>query len=66
LPTVSIGSIDGLVQIAEQLARPILHLSNEEADVYFIEDNGFVYTYEPREIAVALTDPLPAEPSPQQ
>jgi signal peptidase I len=66
LPTVSIGSIDGLVQIADQLARPILHLANDEADVYFIEDNGFVYTFEPRELAAALADPLPAEASPQQ
>jgi signal peptidase I len=66
LPAVSLGSIDGLVQIAEQLARPILHLANDEADVYFVEDNGFVYTFEPREIAVALTAPLPAEASPQQ
>jgi signal peptidase I len=66
LPTVSIGSMAGLVQIAEQLARPILHLSNAEADVYFIEDNGFVYTFEPQEIAAAVTAPLPAEASPQQ
>ena len=48
LPTVSLGTMEGLVKIADQLARPILHLANDEADVYFVEDNGFVYTYEPR------------------
>jgi hypothetical protein len=67
LPTVSLGSIDGLVQIAEQLGRVILHLENEEADVYFVEDNGFVYTYEPQAAEVAEAGPAlhRAEASPQ-
>ena len=64
LPTVSIATMDGLVQIAEQLGRVILHLSNDEADVYFVEDNGFVYLYQPTEEAPAA-EPDPAH-APQQ
>jgi signal peptidase I len=70
LPTVSIASMAGLVQIADQLARPILHLANDEADVYFVEDSGFVYTYEAQDAAVVALDPavaasLSPEASPQ-
>ena len=46
LPTVTVGSFEGLVRIAEQAARMILHLRHEDLDVFFIEDNGFVYTYQ--------------------
>jgi signal peptidase I len=61
LPTVSIATMDGLVQVAEQLGRVILHLCNDEADVYFVEDNGFVYLYQPTEEApVAELDPAQA------
>ena len=36
-------------------------------DVYFVEDSGFVYTFEPQAIAgSAVPAPLPAEASPQQ
>ena len=43
--------------VAEQLAgRPILHLANDEADIYFVEDSGFVYTYQPG----AAPSPVPA------
>ena len=31
----------------------ILHLADDEADVYFVEDNGFVYTYQPHGAAAA-------------
>jgi signal peptidase I len=55
LPTVAVGSIDGLVRVAEQAGRVILHLASEEADVYFVEDNGFVYTYQPG--GAATTEP---------
>ena len=66
LPTVSVASMEGLVQVADQAGRVILHLANDEADVYFVEDNGFVYTYEPEEIAVAApATALPVEASPQ-
>ena len=71
LPTVSIASMAGLAQIADQLARPILHLASDEADVYFVEDSGFVYTYEPQDAAVTALEPAAAAPlssevSPQQ
>lgn len=64
LPTVSIATMDGLVQVAEQLGRVILHLCNDEADVYFVEDNGFVYLYQPTEPApVAELDSAQVQPS---
>jgi signal peptidase I len=53
LPTVSVASINALMQIADQLGRIVLHLVNDEEEVYFVEDNGFVYTYEPGETAAA-------------
>ena len=71
LPTVSIATMEGLVQVAEQLGRVILHLANDEADVYFVEDNGFVYMFEPEGDAMAEVDapvaaPHSAEASHQQ
>src|SRR5579862_905916 len=58
LPTVTVSSIDALARLADQAGRLILHLTNDEADVYFVEDNGFVYTYQ-------TTAPAPiAQPQP--
>jgi len=54
LPSVSLDSIDGLVRVAEQSARMILHLEHEGSDVYFIEDGGFVYTYQAKSETVAF------------
>jgi hypothetical protein len=53
LPAVTVASIEGLVRVAELAGRAILHLANHEADVYFVEDNGFVYTYQPHGAAAA-------------
>jgi len=71
LPTVSVASMEGLVQVADQAGRVILHLANDEADVYFVEDGGFVYTYEAQDTAAPALDsavaaPVSTEASPQQ
>jgi signal peptidase I len=63
LPMVSVASIDALMQIADQLGRVVLHLSNDEADVYFVEDSGFVYMYEPETTAAFDAVPRSAEAS---
>lgn len=58
LPMVSVASIDSLMHIADQLGRVVLHLEDDEADVYFVEDSGFVYTFEPEGTAPA-SDAVP-------
>jgi len=63
LPTVTLGSIDSLAQIAQQAGRMILHLRHEQSDVYFVEDNGFVYTFQttaPAPVAQPHSDPITA------
>ena len=53
---ISVGSIEDLIRLSDDLAKPIIHSKNESTNVYYIMDGTMKYVFELRVNAPAISE----------